>query len=62
MHNKVSEPLTELLRINRQAMMRAVPMIVIVVKEEKRTCVRIMSDVDFRDRFHLLIAFRLESS
>ena len=49
----MSEPLTELLRINRQAMMRVVPMIVIVVKEEKRTCVRIMSDVDFRDRFHL---------
>lgn len=57
----MSEPLTELLRINRQAMMRVVPMIVIVVKE-KRTCVRIMSDVDFRDRFHLLVAFRLESS
>lgn len=58
----MSEPLTELLRINRQVMMRVVPMIVIVVKEEKRTCVRIMSDVDFRDRFHLLVAFRLESS
>ena len=62
MCKKVSEPLTELLRINRQAMMRVVPMTVIVVEEEKRTCVRIISDVDFRDRFHLLVALRLESS
>ena len=35
MHNGGSGTLTELLRINRQAMMRVVPMIVIVVKGEE---------------------------
>lgn len=35
MHNGGSGTLTELLRINRQAMMRVVPMIVIMVKGEE---------------------------
>ena len=42
--------------------MRIITVIGIVVKEEREACMRIISGVDFRDAFHPLVAFRLESS
>lgn len=42
--------------------MRVITVIRIMVKEEREACLRIISDIDFRDAFHPLVAFRSESS